>query len=100
MIKINGHEVEQLIDPTGILQGERFEFFLSIDVPEDDELYSEQGVLLRVIFGVIDDVKKILYYEFIERNTNEVLDFALDDEELEMVNKYCSQIIDDNDIFE
>jgi hypothetical protein len=93
-MEITGHIVEKLNDPTGIIVGDRYEFFLNIEVPEDDELYSENGVLLKVIYAVEDHESRIALYQFIERATNEVLDFALEDEEEELVNEYCKQHIE------
>ncbi|MCM3236432.1 DUF6509 family protein [Heyndrickxia oleronia] len=93
-MEITGHNVEKLNDPTGIIVGDRYEFFLNIEVPEDDELYSENGVLLKVIYAVEDQGSRIALYQFIERATNEVLDFALEDEEEELVNEYCKQHIE------
>ncbi|MBU5210317.1 DUF6509 family protein [Heyndrickxia oleronia] len=93
-MEITGHIVEKLNDPTGIIVGDRYEFFLNIEVPEDDELYSENGVLLKVIYAVEDQGSRIALYQFIERATNEVLDFALEDEEEELVNEYCKQHIE------
>ncbi|MCJ8006486.1 DUF6509 family protein [Lederbergia wuyishanensis] len=93
-MEITGYTVEQLQDPTGILEGDRYEFYLNIDVPEDDELFSENGIQLRVIFSVIGDKKRVAHYEFIEQVTNQVLDFALDEEEEKMVEDYCFQQLD------
>lgn len=88
-MEIVGHEVEQLHDPTGILQGERYEFFLEFDVPEEDDLFSEHGLILRVIFAVTESEKRILNYEIIEKSSNKVLDFALEHEEEELILSYC-----------
>lgn len=90
-MEITEHTVELLHDPTGILEGDRYEFFLSITVPEDDELFSDKGLSLRVIFSVIGDEKKITHYNFVEQGTNKVLDFALEEDEEELVTTYCNQ---------
>ncbi|MCR2822792.1 DUF6509 family protein [Lederbergia panacisoli] len=90
-MEITGHSVEQLLDPTGILEGNRYEFFLDLDVPEDDELFSEQGIQLRVLFSVIGEEKRIANYDFIEQVTNQILEFALDEDEEKMVVEYCAQ---------
>ena len=37
MLKITEFTVEQIKDPTGIITGNRYEFYLNIEVPEDDE---------------------------------------------------------------
>lgn len=70
---ISSYTVEEINDPTGILSGERYEFFLDIDVDEDDELYLEQGIRLRVLFYKGEDEMKILNYHFQENNNEEIL---------------------------
>ena len=90
-MEITGHSVEQLLDPTGILEGDRYEFFLDLDVPEEDELFSEHGIQLRVLFSIIGEEKRIAHYDFIEQMTNQILDFALEEDEESMVAEYCAQ---------
>lgn len=86
---IIGYTVEKLEDPFGLLSGERYEFFLDLNVEEDDELYSEKGVGLKVIFVIDQEEKKLLQYHFYEKGTEKVLDFALEDDEEELVRSYC-----------
>jgi hypothetical protein len=88
---ITGHTVELLEDPFGLLQGSRYEYFLNIEVDEEDELYSEKGVVLKVIFLVDGDESRILQHYFIDQASEKVLDFDLEDDELESVNAYCQQ---------
>lgn len=87
-MKITGYSFEQLKDPTGILFGERYEFFLDIEVDEDDELYSENGVRLRVLFYKNEEENRILNYHFLV--SEKILEFALDDEEEKEVTQFCS----------
>ncbi len=93
-MKITGHTMELLEDPFGLLQGDRYEFFLHIEVDEEDELYTENGLNLKVIFSVNDQTAKILQYYFIERATEKVLDFALEDDEEQMIKEYCLQALE------
>lgn len=88
-MNITGYTVEKLHDPTGILDGIRYEFFLQIEVPEDDELFTENGLVLRVIFADVDQTQSILHYEFMEKNSNAVLDFALEEDEEKLVFEFC-----------
>ncbi|QFT89066.1 hypothetical protein FIU87_10450 [Bacillus sp. THAF10] len=88
---IKGHEAEKLKDPTGILEGERYEFFLELEIPEDDELYTENGVYLRLILAVAGENVKIASYQFYEDVTNKPLDFELEEEEEEQIRSYCNQ---------
>ncbi|WP_462405728.1 DUF6509 family protein [Gracilibacillus sp. Marseille-QA3620] len=94
MLKIEGYTVERLDDPFGILTGERYEFFLELDVPEDDELYSENGVMLRVIFLKDEEKERISKYEFIENETKNVLDFELEEDEETAVLTFCREHYD------
>ncbi|RHW42237.1 pullulanase [Neobacillus notoginsengisoli] len=90
-MEITEHSVEHLEDPFGLLKGERYEFLLDIKVDEEDELYSELGTGLRIIFSVEDGQQKIAQYNFFEKESGQVLDFELEDDEEEMVLQYCSK---------
>jgi len=92
-MNITGHTVEKLEDPFGLLTGDRYEFFLDLDVDEEDELYSEKGVGLKVIYVIDDNGSKISHYHFFEKNSDNVLDFALEEDEEELVKDYCTQNI-------
>lgn len=86
---ITGHTVEILEDPFGLLTGSRYEYFLNIEVDEEDELFTEQGLLLKVLFLVDGAESRILQYYFIEQETEKVLDFDMEDDEMEQVKAYC-----------
>ncbi|WP_458413577.1 DUF6509 family protein [Schinkia sp. CFF1] len=90
-MEITGHTVERLEDPTGILTGDRYEFILQIEVPEDDELYSEQGVYLKAIIAVEDETTRVAQYQFFEKGTNGYIDLELEDDEKELIADYCRQ---------
>lgn len=90
-MEITGHTIELLEDPFGLLSGSRYEYFLNIEVDEEDELYTEKGLLLKVIFLVEENRSRILQNYFIEQETEKVLDFDLEDEEAEAVKAYCLQ---------
>jgi hypothetical protein len=91
IVKITGHTVEKIEDPFGILSGERYEFYLNIEVPEDDELYSEKGLRLRVLFVIDERGANISHYHILENTTEQVLDFELEDEEEQLVEAYCKE---------
>jgi len=91
MMNIKGHEAEKLKDPTGIIEGDRFEFFLDLEIDEEDELYTEQGVYLKVIFAVEENGQRIAQYQFFEENTNKALDFEMEEEEEQAVRAYCGE---------
>ncbi|WP_066300518.1 DUF6509 family protein [Bacillus sp. FJAT-29937] len=87
-MEISSYTVEQLKDPTGILLGERYEFFLDIAVDEDDDLYDENGLQLRVLFYKKEDDFRILNYHFL--SSGQILDFALEEEEEKLISKFCT----------
>lgn len=96
-MNISGHTVELLEDPFGLLQGSRYEFFLDIEVDEEDELYSDKGLLLKVIFLADGGEKRILQSYFIEKQAEKVLDFDLEEEEMDAVKAYCIQNLPDKE---
>lgn len=93
-MNIVGCSIEELKDPFGLLSGDRYEFFLDLEVDEEDELFSENGVGLKVIFVIDDGTKKISHYHFYEKTTGKVLDFALEEDEEEQVMNYCTSQIE------
>ena len=94
MMNIVESTIEKLDDPFGILSGDRYEIFLSLVIDEEDELYSEHGIKLKLIYVVEDDKTKIAQYDFIENTTGRIFDFALEEEEEEEVKEYCQQLIE------
>ncbi|MFK4997883.1 DUF6509 family protein [Bacillus sp. N9] len=90
-MKIISHEIEKIVDPTGILSGERYEFLIQIELPEEDEAYTEAGLLLRVIFAIDEHGARMSQYHFVEKSTNQVLDFSMLEEEEQMIAEYCQQ---------
>ncbi|WP_040208637.1 DUF6509 family protein [Neobacillus jeddahensis] len=90
-LNITGHEVEKLEDPFGLLSGDRYEFFLELEVDIEDELYSENGIGLKVIFVSDESEEKITNYYFYERGSDKVLDFELEEDEEELVLTYCKE---------
>ncbi|MEJ8307139.1 DUF6509 family protein [Saccharibacillus sacchari] len=89
-MEFTAYTVEKIRDAFGIVQGERYEFVLEFEVDEEDELYTPQGLLLRVIYGVNGEDKKIVKHEIIERGTQKVLEFDLEDDELEETAAFCA----------
>ncbi|MBV7506818.1 pullulanase [Bacillus sp. sid0103] len=93
MIRLNitGHTVEKLEDPFGLLSGDRYEFFLELEVDEEDELYSEKGIGLRAIFVSDEKGEKITNSYLYEQENEKVLDFALEEDEEALVLAYCKE---------
>jgi hypothetical protein len=92
-LNITGHSVEKLEDPFGLLTGDRYEFFLELEVDEEDELYSDKGIGLKVIFVIEENQTRITNYHFYERGSEQVLDFALEEDEEAQVLSYCQENI-------
>lgn len=90
-MEITDHTLELIEDPFGILSGNRFEFFLHIEVPEDDELFSEKGLKVKVL--IIEDENGIhmSHYHIIENTTEKVLDFELEEDEEQLILDYCRE---------
>jgi hypothetical protein len=94
MLTITDHTVERLEDPFGILSGERYEFMLEASVPEDDELYTEQGLGIKVIYVTEGEDARINQYHVFEKGEKgeiTVLDVWLEEEEEAMVAAYCKE---------
>jgi hypothetical protein len=91
-LKITSYEVEKIKDPTGIIAGDRYEFLLGIEVPEDDEIFGDgESLDLRVILAVEDAVERIVQYHILYRSNGKVLDFGLEDEEETEVLSFCKE---------
>ncbi|WP_211284612.1 DUF6509 family protein [Rummeliibacillus pycnus] len=90
---ILAYTMEEIIDPTQIIDGERFEFMLDIKVDEDDELYTEGGLEIRAIVAKKDDETSLANYFITTKANQELLDFALEDEEEEMILTFCKEHI-------
>ena len=67
MLTVSSYTIELVKDPFGILTGERYEYLLDIEVDEDDELYSENGIYVRVLYRVEDERTGILRHEIVEK---------------------------------
>lgn len=90
---ITQFSMEEILDPTNIIEGKRFEFILDVDVDEEDELYHEAGIEIRVLIGEKEGAPFILNYFIMEKAEGEYLDFALEDDELEEILTFCKEEI-------
>ncbi|AJY77009.1 DUF6509 family protein [Paenibacillus beijingensis] len=91
MLTITEYSVELVKDPFGILAGKRYEFILDIDVPEDDELHSDNGLYVRVIYRVEESGSGIVKYEIFERTTEKYIEFDLEEDEIAAVEAFCRE---------
>ncbi|MBP3963285.1 DUF6509 family protein [Paenibacillus lignilyticus] len=89
MISITAFSVDKVKDPFGILAGDRYEFRLDVDLPEDDELFVENGVYIRVIYKVDGEASGIVKYELYESINDRYVDAELEDEEEQLIDSFC-----------
>jgi hypothetical protein len=90
-MEITEHTVEKLKDPTGILTGERYEYILNVKVPEEDELFTENGLLIKAIYAVDEKGARVAQYYLMEESTEKYLDFELEEEEEELITTYIAE---------
>ncbi|WP_432358215.1 DUF6509 family protein [Sporosarcina sp. UB5] len=94
-MEIIEYSMIELIDPTGILTGNRYEFRIYVKFDEEDELYNEKGTGVRVIYSVDGGIGKVASYHLFERATDEVLDFDLDDNEIAQLASFCEEHLEE-----
>ena len=80
-MEITAFSVEEIKDPTNIIEGKRYEFLLDVEVDEEDELYSAAGIEIRVIAGQKDEEVRVLNYFLTDKADDKMLDFALEEDE-------------------
>lgn len=95
MLDFTSYTVEQIKDAFGILSGHRYEFIIDVEVEEDDELYSENGLSIRAIYLVDEQKSGILKYELIEKGTNRYIDLELEEDEVQAVENFCKEHVQD-----
>ncbi|OUS78721.1 pullulanase [Paenibacillus sp. MY03] len=89
MFTVTSYTVEKLKDPFNILPGERYEFVLELEVEEDDELYHDEGVSLRVVYMKDNNEERVVKYEFQKTTTGGYINMELEEEELALVRSLC-----------
>ena len=90
-MEITAYSVEEIKDPTNIIEGKRYEFLLDVEVDEEDELYTEGGIEIRALIGENAGEVRLLNYFLKERLTEELLDFALEEDEEQMILDFCKE---------
>lgn len=89
MLTITEYSVELVKDPFQILSGKRYEFLIDLEIEEDDELYTENGIYVKVIYKVEDEQGSIVNYDLIEKSTEKYLDLDMEAEEEEELAAFC-----------
>lgn len=91
-MQIESYEVERLLDPTGIVEGDRYEFLIGLAYDEEDELFEEtDSIDVRVIFADDSKGKRIAQAHFIDRATAKVLDFEIEEDEYTTLLAFCQE---------
>lgn len=90
-MQITNFIFDKINDPTGIIEGDRYEFLLDLDIDEEDELFTEGGVDLRVIIASDEKGLRIVQYYFTDKGTKTTMDFALEDDEEAEILAYCKE---------
>ena len=89
-MNIKEYTMEEIKDPTGILAGKRYEFFLSVEFDDEDELAEEDHLQIKVLFSADENETRILNYHFYNSLENKYLDYGLEDDELEELQTFCN----------
>ena len=90
-MNILAYTMEEILDPTNILEGQRYEFLLDLETDEEDELFENGGVDLRVIVAKNEESITIADYFFIQTADKKILDFGLEEEEEQEVLTFVKQ---------
>ncbi len=89
-MNITAYTVEKINDAFGILTGDRFEFMLELAKDEEDELFEDGDVSIKALYKVEDGEEQLMKYDLIKSSDGQVLDFELEDEEIESIKAFCS----------
>lgn len=90
-MEVNQFTMEEIIDPTGIIEGKRYEFLLDIHVDEEDELYSEAGTQIRLLLGDNGEGLFIMNYFIQDKKDGKYIELALEEEEEQFLLDFCRE---------
>lgn len=90
-MEITQFTMEEILDPTGIIEGKRYEFLLDILVDEEDELYSEVGIEIRMLLGDEGEGLYIINYFIIDKEDGKYIELALEEEEEHLLLNFCQE---------
>ncbi|XID91296.1 DUF6509 family protein [Paenibacillaceae bacterium WGS1546] len=89
MLTITEYSVERVKDPFGILPGERYEFVLDLELDEEDELNTGNGVYVKAVYKVDGEQGSVVHYGLYEKSTDRYVDAELEDAEEEALAAFC-----------
>ncbi|NLY79758.1 MAG: pullulanase [Lysinibacillus sp.] len=90
-MEVTQFTMEEIIDPTGIIEGKRYEFLLDIHVDEEDELYSEAGTQIRLLLGDNGEGLFIMNYFIQDKKDGKYIELALEEEEEQFLLDFCRE---------
>lgn len=90
-MNITAYTVEKINDSFGILTGDRYELLLELENDAEDELFEDGDVQLKVLYKIEDGEEQLVKYDLIKTSDGSVLDFELEDDEIETVRAFCSK---------
>lgn len=96
-VNIESYLMQEILDPTNIIEGQRFEFTMDLQIDEEDELFQEGGVEVRAIIGVKDTIVSLVNYFLIAKSDLSYLEFALEEDEEKIIIDFCKQHIEANE---
>ncbi|ANE47670.1 pullulanase [Paenibacillus swuensis] len=89
MLDITEYSVEVIKDPFSIIAGKRYEFLMDLDLDEEDELYTSNGIYIRAIYSVGDGDSRLIKYDLLEKTTDLLLDYDLEEDEEAELKQFC-----------
>jgi len=89
MLAVTEYSVELVKDPFRILAGKRYEFVIELELDEEDELYSAEGIEIKAVYKVDGDEGSVVSYGLYEKSTGRYIDAELEDEEEAALADFC-----------
>ncbi|MFC4303642.1 DUF6509 family protein [Cohnella boryungensis] len=91
MLTVTEYSVELVKDPFQILSGKRYEFEIDLELDEEDELYSSEGIYVKAVYKVEGEQGSVVSYKLYERTSNRFVDAELEDEEEAALAAFCRE---------
>ncbi|WP_372638214.1 DUF6509 family protein [Cohnella sp.] len=89
MLSVTEYSVELVKDPFRILPGKRYEFVIELELDEEDELYSANGIEIKAVYKVDGEQAGVVSYGLYEKSTGSYIDAELEDEEEAALADFC-----------
>ncbi|RED57085.1 DUF6509 family protein [Cohnella phaseoli] len=89
MLAVTEYSVELIKDPFRILSGKRYEFVIELDLDEEDDLYSANGIEIKAVYKVDGEQGSVVSYGLYEKAAGRYIDAELEDEEEAALADFC-----------